>query len=79
MRENGLEPGPKRGEKSWTEFNPLVQEYVAHHHEERAHQGIGNIPLTGQPDAPDDIPTLKMIGCTERLAGALKYFYRKAG
>jgi putative transposase len=62
-----------------THLNLLVNEYVAHHHEERAHQGIGNIPLTGEPDAPEDIPTLKMIGCKKRLGGVLKLFYRKAG
>jgi putative transposase len=60
-------------------LNLLVNEYVAHHHEERAHQGIGNIPLAGEPDAPDDIPTLKMVGCKNRLGGVLKHFYRKAG
>jgi putative transposase len=62
-----------------THLNLLVREYVAHYHEERAHQGIGNIPLAGEPYAPDDIPTLKMIGCKKRLGGALKHFYRNAG
>jgi len=61
-----------------THLNLLVSEYVQHYHEERAHQGIGNIPLTGEPNPPDDIPTLKMLDCKERLGGVLKYFPRKA-
>jgi putative transposase len=61
-----------------THLDLLVSEYAAHYHEERAHQGIGNIPLPGEPDAPDDIPTLKMIHCKKRLGGVLKHFHRKA-
>lgn len=33
-------------------LNLLVRQYVAHHHDERPHQGIGNIPLDGEPDVP---------------------------
>jgi putative transposase len=61
-----------------THLNLLVSEYVDHFHHERAHQGIGNIPLTGKPEPPDDIPTLKMVDCKNRLGGALKHFHRKA-
>jgi hypothetical protein len=61
-----------------THLNLLIREYVEHYHEERAHQGIGNVPLSGQADAPEDIPTLTMVGCKDRLGGVLKHFHRKA-
>jgi putative transposase len=61
-----------------THLNLLVSEYVEHHHDERPHQGIGNVPLAGEVDAPADIPTLKMVDCKKRLGGALQHFYRKA-
>ncbi len=54
-----------------------LQEYVAHHHTERNHQGKGNVLL---------FPTWKSamnhvdgsVGCKERLGGLLKYYHREA-
>jgi hypothetical protein len=48
-----------------------------HYHEERPHQGVGNVPL---PEAGEDAPrVLKFpsgeIKCRERLGGLLKHYY----
>ncbi len=59
-------------------LNHLVREYVAHYHDERPHQGVGNVPLDGESDAPYDLPTLQMVKCKKRLGGVLKYFERRA-
>jgi putative transposase len=58
----------------------LVEEYLVHYHEERPHQGRGNVPLSvadrGQviahrfPDGP--------VVCHERLGGLLKHYDRAA-
>jgi transposase InsO family protein len=54
----------------------VLNEYLAHYHEERPHQGKGNTMLcpsvqaAGSAEAP--------IGCQERLGGLLKYYHRKA-
>jgi putative transposase len=61
-----------------THLDHLVKSYVEHYHEERSHQGVGNVPLSGEVDAPEDIPTLEVVGCKERLGGVLKHFCRKA-
>jgi len=52
-----------------------VQNYVAHYHSERNHQGLGNRlilcdPARGGATGP--------IRCRERLGGRLKYYYRAA-
>jgi putative transposase len=53
-----------------------LKEYTTHFHEERPHQGIGNvIPLpTNQPANDRERP----IRCHERLGGLLKCYDRKA-
>jgi transposase InsO family protein len=54
----------------------VLNEYVAHHHRERNHQGKGNVLLFPPPRAvgEDDSP----IQCRERLGGLLKYDAREA-
>jgi putative transposase len=52
-----------------------LTEYVAHYHEERPHQGKGNVVLmltayASQREGP--------IRCRERLGGLLKYYHRSA-
>lgn len=58
----------------------LVKEFIAHYHEERPHQGRGNVPLA--VDDPDHPPVLQFpngkIECRERLGGLLKHYYRAA-
>src|SRR5262245_49138382 len=52
-----------------------VREFVAHYHEERNHQGVGNVLLF-----PTRVQTRHdgRIGCRERLGGLLKYYHRPA-
>jgi putative transposase len=52
-----------------------LQEFAAHYHHERNHQGLGNrliVPLAEPPN--HDGP----MACRERLGGLLKYYHRPA-
>ena len=54
-----------------------LREFVAHYHEERNHQGKGNVLLF--PSAmPSSSRRDDAIECKERLGGMLKYYYREA-
>jgi len=67
----------------------LVCEYLVHYHEERPHQGVGNVPLNvspaaparatprGQP-APASPMRLDRIECDERLGGLLRHYRWRA-
>ena len=70
-----------------------LNEYLAHYHFERNHQGVGNTLLVRQPDENekpgllDDRPTpacedeglgVGDIVCRERLGGLLRFYYRKS-
>ena len=64
-------------------LNYLVEQFLAHYHEERPHQGKGNMTLTPPAHPPPvtapDLPLcLKDIACRERLGGVLKHYYRQA-
>ncbi len=62
------------GEKS---LRHVLSEYLAHYHEERCHQGLGNvIPFPTSPVANDR--ESGPIECHERLGGTLKFYDRKA-
>jgi hypothetical protein len=50
-----------------------IGEYAAHYHEERTHQGIGNVLISGV--APQDEGSIEV---KERLGGLLKYYRRRA-
>jgi putative transposase len=54
----------------------VLTEYVVHYHEERPHQGQGNVVLFPVPSQrnSDDGP----VQCRERLGGLLKYYHREA-
>jgi putative transposase len=54
----------------------VLHEYVEHYHEERPHQGKGNVILfpSPRPQAGNEGP----IECHERLGGLLKSYARKA-
>ena len=54
----------------------VLREYVDHYHQERNHQGKGNVLLfpSSSPAGGDDGPRQ----CRERLGGLLKYYERKA-
>ncbi|PQO25301.1 integrase [Blastopirellula marina] len=66
-------------------FDFIVREYVEHYHEERPHQGIGNVLLSrrSEPeneDVDDEVTFLSMadIRCKTRLGGILKSYTRAA-
>jgi transposase InsO family protein len=49
-----------------------ITEYAAHYHEERSHQGIGNVLLSGAEPQGEGI-----VGARERLGGLLHYYQRQ--
>jgi putative transposase len=54
----------------------VLHEYVDHYHQERNHQGKGNVLLFPLPSLAGDHDGL--IQCRERLGGLLKYYEREA-
>jgi hypothetical protein len=54
----------------------VLREYVDHYHQERNHQGKGNVLLfpSSRRAGGDDGP----MQCRERLGGLLKFYERKA-
>jgi transposase InsO family protein len=54
----------------------VLHAYMMHYHEERPHQGKGNVILF--PSAHTDQKPEGPIRCRERLGGLLKYYHRKA-
>ena len=50
-----------------------MAEYAAHYHDERSHQGIGNVLIGGAAPQCEGI-----VETRERLGGLLKYYYRQA-
>ena len=48
----------------------VVDEFVAHYHRERNHQGLGNELIAPQRDHRDGT----RVGCRERLGGLLRYY-----
>jgi hypothetical protein len=53
-----------------------LNEYRAHYHHERNHQGKGNVILC--PSGSQDTVHAGPIRCRERLGGLLKYYTREA-
>jgi putative transposase len=52
----------------------VLDEFAAHYHEERNHQGLGNALIT-----PQDRPLGgRGVRCRERLGGLLRYYHRAA-
>ena len=54
----------------------VLNEYVDHYHQERNHQGKGNILLFPPPSPAGEAGG--PLQCRERLGGLLKYYERKA-
>ena len=50
-----------------------VDEFVAHYHKERNHQGLGNALIEVDPSCGP------RVRCRERLGGLLRYYHRAAG
>ena len=60
-----------------TSLRRVVFEYLEHYHQERNHQGKGNLLLF--PEATPSAPgPHRAIGCRERLGGLLTYYRRAA-
>ena len=51
-----------------------VRAFVAHYHEERPHQGLGNERIAPTTTSTGTGP----VQCRERLGGVLKFYYREA-
>ena len=60
-----------------TSLRRVVSEFLTHYHEERNHQGKGNVILF-PASPPREMETWSVIACRERLGGLLKYYHRKA-
>ena len=54
----------------------VVSDFLEHFHQERNHQGMGNVLLFPVPTC-EGAPS-KAIRCRERLGGLLKYYGRVA-
>ena len=61
------------GERS---LRRALEEYAEHYHQERNHQGRGNVLLV--PPSRTQQKRDHSIQCQDRLGGLLKYYYRKA-
>ena len=55
----------------------VFREYVTHFHQERNHQGKGNVLLFPSSQEPSTCRD-QSVCCRERLGGLLKYYHRKA-
>ncbi len=53
----------------------VIREYAVHYHEERPHQGIGNVIIDPPVQAANEDGE---IVCSARLGGVLKHFHRSA-
>jgi len=58
------------GEKS---LRTVIQNFVAHYHQERNHQGLGNCLIHPEPDHFGQTGAVQR---RERLGGALNYYFR---
>ena len=54
----------------------VIKEFVAHYHEERPHQGKGNVILMLRLQRPTK--RNDQIHCKKRLGGLLKCYYQEA-
>jgi putative transposase len=52
----------------------VIDEFVAHYHHERNHQGLGNELIAPQGDHKGGTH----VRCRERLGGLLRYYHRAA-
>lgn len=60
-------------------LNHIVREFMAHYHEDRPHQGLGNVPISKSSAAADgQQPAVGEIVRRERLGGLLKHYERRA-
>ena len=55
-----------------------LQQFTAHYHAERNHQGKNNLLLFPAEQDKRRTPVLPPIRCKERIGGLLKYYHRRA-
>ena len=72
IKESCLERLILFGESS---LRTAVQNFVAHYHCERNHQGLDNRLIVPEPA---HLGSVGIIHCRERLGGRLNYYYRAA-
>ncbi len=56
-----------------TSLRRTITEFLKHHHQERNHQGKGNMLLFPDPRSPPSRPH-SVLTCHERLGGLLKFY-----
>jgi putative transposase len=56
----------------------LLNQFVAHYHSERYHQGIGGRIIRPSPSTASDIAVRGTIHCHSRLGGQLRFYQRLA-
>ncbi len=56
----------------------VTNEYVKHYNRDRPHQGVGNVPLSGDPTPKPSPLKIADVVCDERLGGLLKSYRRAA-
>jgi hypothetical protein len=56
----------------------LLNQFVAHYHSERYHQGIGGRLIRPRPSTSDDTAVRGTIHCHSRLGGQLRFYQRRA-
>jgi len=71
IREEGLDRLIPFGERRLIR---VLDEFVAHYHGERNHQGLGNDLIAPEPLPRDGTH----VRCRERLGGLLRYYHRAA-
>jgi putative transposase len=68
---------PVEADSVWESLRRALQQFVAHYHEERNHQGKENLILfPKQTEARRK--KAGAVRCRERLGGLLKYYEREA-
>ncbi len=58
-----------------TQLRNAIQEYLAHYHGERNHQGLDNQLIEPLDEASDPEG---VVVCRQRLGGMLRYYHRRA-
>ena len=72
IKEEALHQMLLLGERS---LHYVLQQYLAHYHSERNHQGLGNQLITAEPGLPRH---RGQVVRRERLGGLLSYYYQEA-
>ncbi|HEY5869939.1 MAG TPA: transposase, partial [Candidatus Tectomicrobia bacterium] len=72
IKEEALNGVLMLGERS---LHYIIQQYLAHYHAERNHQGLGNQLLVPTADYGNHSGQVR---CRDRLGGLLRYYYRDA-